>query len=279
MEPVLLSQQEARELRDSGSIISVRRAHSKLAELRSTYTNAEGENTIEVVDLSHSDFPWREYLANRSDKMLETIIGTGVVRFELRFQNSWDKNKKQRRCDFVVIRTCGTAARLHPSQNSDAHPVIGSVDLWRIAAPLPPAMPGVIHPMDADAVLNNQRETGRNGRPQQVYESYSQADFISRKDAREFLELQARQWQPGETFRQDLSSSELFRWRCYLASTPWGKELLRNGVQSFHMVWLGTPANRAAFYVITQEEQELVISPGRKPEVKAEAVSLVRWNV
>ena len=95
MQPVLLSQQQARERREAGSIMSVKRAHRKLAELRSNHTNEAGENTIECVDLTDSDFPWRGYLASRSDEMLSTIIDTGVVRFELRFVNSEDKNKKQ----------------------------------------------------------------------------------------------------------------------------------------------------------------------------------------
>ena len=48
----------------------------------------------------------------------EKLIGTGVCKFEVRFVNSWDHNMKQPRCDFIVHRTCGTAARLHPSSNS-----------------------------------------------------------------------------------------------------------------------------------------------------------------
>ena len=75
--------------------MSVRCALRKLAELRSNHTNEAGENTIECVDLTDSDFPWRDYLANRSDEMLATIIGTGVVRFELRFANSEEKIKNR----------------------------------------------------------------------------------------------------------------------------------------------------------------------------------------
>ena len=279
MELVLLSQEEARELRDSKSIMSVRRAHNKLKELRSMYTDGQGDNTIEVLDLSHSDFPWREYLANRSDGMLATIIGPGVIRFEFRFVNSWDKNTNQYRADFVVIRADGGAARLHPSQNSDAHPVIGSIELWRIDAPLPPAMPAVIHTVDADAALHNQRETARSTRGRQVYEAYSQADLISRKEAQEFLLVKTQDWQSGETFCTDLTPSTLFLWRCYLGNTSWGRQLLDEGVLSFYMVWLGRPKDRAAFYVLMQDTREIVITPGQKPEMKPQDVSLIRWNM
>ena len=279
MELVLLSQEEARELRDSKSIMSVRRAHNKLKELRSMYTDGQGDNTIEVLDLSHSDFPWREYLANRSDGMLAMIIGPGVIRFEFRFVNSWDKNTNQYRADFVVIRADGGAARLHPSQNSDAHPVIGSIELWRIDAPLPPAMPAVIHTVDADAALHNQRETARSTRGRQVYEAYSQADLISRKEAQEFLLVKTQDWQSGETFCTDLTPSTLFLWRCYLGNTSWGRQLLDEGVLSFYMVWLGRPKDRAAFYVLMQDTREIVITPGQKPEMKPQDVSLIRWNM
>ena len=279
MELVLLSQEEARELRDSKSIMSVRRAHNKLKELRSMYTDGQGDNTIEVLDLSHSDFPWREYLANRSDGMLAMIIGPGVIRFEFRFVNTWDKNTNQYRADFVVIRADGGAARLHPSQNSDAHPVIGSIELWRIDAPLPPAMPAVIHTVDADAALHNQRETARSTRGRQVYEAYSQADLISRKEAQEFLLVKTQDWQSGETFCTDLTPSTLFLWRCYLGNTSWGRQLLDEGVLSFYMVWLGRPKDRAAFYVLMQDTREIVITPGQKPEMKPQDVSLIRWNV
>ena len=68
----------------------------------------------------------------------------------------------------------GSAVRLHPSQNSDAHPVIGSLDRWRIHSPLPPAIPGVIHADDAAA---------GSTRRHLVYEAYSQADLVSRKGA------------------------------------------------------------------------------------------------
>ena len=204
-------------------------------------------------------------VANRSDDMLATVIGTGVVRFEFRFVNSQDKNQKQNRCDFVVIRSDGTAARLHPSQNSDARPVIGSVELWQIDTPVqpptPPAMPGII---DSDL---------------QAYEAYSQSDCISRRNAQDFLQAQTEQWQPGETFRKDLSPSELFAWPLYLANTPWGRELMQKGVKSFHMVWLGRPSDHAALYEQTQDDEELVITPGRKPEVKAQAVSLISWHL
>ena len=93
MEPILLSQEQALELRQSGSVMSVKRAHSKLAELRTRYTDANGENTIQNLDLSDSDFAWRCYVANRSDAMLAQVIGPGVTRFELRFLNIGDKTQ------------------------------------------------------------------------------------------------------------------------------------------------------------------------------------------
>ena len=133
-------------------------------------------------------------------------------------------------CDFVMIRMDGSAARLHPSQNSDAHPVIGSLDMWRIHSPLPPAIPGVIHADDAAA---------GSTRRHLVYEAYSQADLVSRKSAQDFLLLKSEQWQPGTTFRTDLTDQDLFAWSLYLGNTTLGKELLRNRVENFQLVWLG----------------------------------------
>ena len=54
MVPVLLTQEEAKEMRDRGQIMSVRKAHEKLSAVRAEMTRLR--DWVTPVDLTGSDF-------------------------------------------------------------------------------------------------------------------------------------------------------------------------------------------------------------------------------
>ena len=107
--PVLL----ALGVRVAGGPISHRAANKCLKEYRARMSDSAGGVVYWGWDITDEVFDWKRYLSHHPKN--EELIGPGVGKFEVRFLNSRDHNKKQPICDFVVHRTDGTAARLHPS--------------------------------------------------------------------------------------------------------------------------------------------------------------------
>ena len=275
MVSVLLTQEEAKEMRDRGQIMSVRKAHEKLAAVRAERTRLGDWET--PVDLTFGDFEWKRYIANRSDEMLAEVVGPGVVTAELRFVNTWDQNMKQRRFDFVFHRADELAVRLHPQRtNRETVSVLGELALWAIGAPVPPAMPGVLKPVLENRVMLESQRTSAVS----VYDNYSQSDLIGRAQADQYLKEATEAWRPGEEFKRDLTSGAEWNWRLYLASSRWGKRVLAEGVLEFWRVWWGKGRRaRAVFYCKMQDESELVIRPRAKRECSEEDHGDIRWDV
>ena len=260
MEICLLTQAEAREMRDAGEVMSVRTAHRKLSEERD-----RNQDPHASVDLSQDEFQWKKYLANRSDDMLEKVVGPGVSGIVLRYVCTTDSNTGNHRFDFVVHRTDGLAVRLHPQSNGkDTIPILGDPSLWKIDAPLPPAMPA---------------GRMRVGEADEIFTEYSQADLIGKKAASQWLEERALEWVPGRVFRQDLTSAATFKWRLYLANRKWGNELLRDGVSAFWLIWLDRPHQHAAFYCEMTDGTKYVITPGTKTELRVDLINAINWWV
>ncbi len=108
--------------------ISHKAANRYFKEWRTWMSTAEDEVGIWGWDLSHEAFDWRRCLSHHPQS--EELVGDGVIKFEIRFLNSWDHNMKQPRCDFVVHRADGTAARLHPSPSGPGEIVTSLLDDW-----------------------------------------------------------------------------------------------------------------------------------------------------
>ena len=108
--------------------ISHKAANACLKNWRSWMSTPEGQVLHWSWDLTHESFDWKRYLSHHPQS--EELIGNGVVEFQIQFLNSWDHNMKQPRCDFVVRRADGTAARLHPSSTGPGQIVIGCLDDW-----------------------------------------------------------------------------------------------------------------------------------------------------
>ena len=232
MVPVLLTQGEAMELRDNGEIMSVRKAHEKLKSVRAERTRLGDFDT--PVDLVGGNFEWKKYVANRSNAMLEEVIGPGVVSAELRFVNTWDHNTRQWRFDFVFERADQSAVRLHPQgSNNDTVCVVGEKALWAIGARLPPSMPGVLRPVLQNQVPGAVPEAvpqGQRTSAVRVYDNYSQSDLIGRAQADQYLKEATEAWRLGEEFKRNLTSGAEWNWRLYLANSVWGRRVLAEGV-------------------------------------------------
>ena len=279
MVPVLLTQEEAKEMRDRGQIMSVRKAHEKLSAVRAEMTRLR--DWVTPVDLTGCDFDWKRYLANRSDAMLEEVVGPGVTSAELRFVNTTDHNTKQHRFDFVFHRVDRLAVRLHPqTTNRESVPIVGEMALWVIGEEVPPAVPAVLRPVLQNQVGEVSAAASQHTSATHLYENYSQSDLISRAQAHEYLKHATEAWTPGEEFKRILTSGSEWNWRLYLASSQWGKELLADGVAEFWRVWHGRGQHgRAVFYCKTQDDRELVIRPFAKPECSEDLHAGIRWHV
>ena len=178
------------------------------------------------MDLTHSEaFDWRTYVCLHEDA--NTIVGPGVVRFEVRFLTGREPNGHRlvatlgqqwafRRCDFVVHRADGTHARLHPDGNGEeANVVIGNLNEWITDARA--STPG------------NVRGVGRDAGH---FTRHSPVDSIPAADARVNIDTLLRQ-HGGILGMLDLTDARKFNWERFLMGRPWGRELLDDGVQSF----------------------------------------------
>ncbi len=290
----------ALELRAALKVVGHKTAHKALSGLRALYTTPPGQTSDvpahlqgfsqEAHDLTHETgagaFDWKGYVAGRSEVQIREVVGAGVVRFEMRFLRSIDKNLHQNRCDFVVHRADGTAVRLHPGAKYDAVPVFGCLDEWAISAttPLPPIESVGRRYLDLAASQGPPGSSGSGGpqdRTTAVYDHVSQADAVSRAQAVKFLSdryeaAQANSWR--SPFRMDVTDQRDFAWSHYLAFAKGGADILRAGVVAFWVVWVGRGWQRPGFYVATRDGSEVVIFPGRQQPLVSEAVHDIMWS-
>ena len=82
-----------------------------MKEYRARMADADGDVIEWEWDITDEGFDWKRYLSPHPKN--EELIGPGVGKFEVRFLNSRDHNKKQPICDFVVHREAKGAAAEH----------------------------------------------------------------------------------------------------------------------------------------------------------------------
>jgi hypothetical protein len=263
----------------ANNVVSAKRAHKLLHSMRAARTlpgptPAEPQGyTEETVDMTEDqDFDWRGYVANRkSEALLRELVGEGITRFEMRFLTlAWDTNLNQHRCDFVAHRVDNTCVRFHPSASGDTVPVIGRMADW---------CGNVLPATTMERVLVAPPPAAPQG---DFFRSISQSDVIGKKVAQEFLDTVTRGWEGGprnQAFATDLTSQAWFPWTLYLASTPWGRRMYNEGISEVHLVWLGPPYDKAAFYVLMEDRRECVIRPSstRNPPVSEQDVQYIQW--
>ena len=80
-------------------------------------------------------FDWKGWLKNQPRKAI--IIGDGIRQFLWVRLALHDPNVGTNRCDFIALRTDGSAVRLHPHATSMAQPVYGNLKDWLPKAPAP----------------------------------------------------------------------------------------------------------------------------------------------
>ena len=140
------------------------------------------------ADLTHDEgFDWKRYLSHHPQK--ELLIGTGVIKFEVRFLNGWDQNMMQQRCDFVVHRNDGTHARLHPSSSKAGHIVTGYLQNWL--------------PEGYNEPLLLERDIGAAEHNVTAFRTLHQVDTISRREAQAFIENNVAHWQAQEHLHRE----------------------------------------------------------------------------
>lgn len=210
--------------------ISHKAANKCLKEHRTRMSDTEGKVRQSETDLTNGPFDWKCYLTHHPQS--EELIGAGVCKFEVRFLNSWDHNMGQPRCDFVVHRADGTAARLHPSKNGPGKIVTGMLDDWLCIGPTRP--------------LCMERNRGATEHNAEQFRNLHQVDTISMKKAAEFLRVNVEGWEakqhPRGPFFVNLMentsahTNDHFRWTHLLNSTPWGRDIVLD-VDAFFLVW------------------------------------------
>ena len=180
---------------------------------------------MEAKDLTHSAFDWLTYVCRHQDA--DTIVGVGVVRFELRFLLTQEPNGQKllgalgpwafRRCDFIVHRADGTHVRMHPDRGKEAKVVTGSLNDWNTAARA--STPG-----DTRVV---QPKAGHFSR-------HAPTDIIGQASARVVIDEILRRVRPRRGEMIDLTDGQEFDWERFLMGREWGVVLLVDGVRSFH---------------------------------------------
>ena len=108
--------------------ISHKAAYKCLKEYRSRTSDEHGGVRLWEHDLTHAAFDWKRYLSHHPQS--DELIGAGVVKFEVRFLSTYDRNMSAPRCDFIVHRSDGTAARLHPLSAGPGQIVTGWLGDW-----------------------------------------------------------------------------------------------------------------------------------------------------
>ena len=212
-----------------------------LSELR----EACATNGDELVSLVDVDKPWRGYLAAHAHAYV--IIGMGVIRFEARFLDALEPNRRmhlpgpggahggpdgllgKRRFDFVVHRVDGTCVRLHPSGRREAKPVVGDVDHWKIWAE---------SPIPDEASLPSLRGP--------VCFMYGHVDVFSarRRALAMIMDLIAERsapWARSELAVDLVTGDVNFPWIRFLMGQQWGVDLMAQGIASMVLIWQGDP--------------------------------------
>ena len=282
--------EQAQEMQRSYQIVSVKKAHSFLHELRASLTEAQPVDgdwgfTQEVVDLTDcARFNWKGYLANHSQDWLENIFGPdlgqgGFCRFEGRFCRGWDvnmtygvKGTRQRRFDFVGWRVDGVCWRFHPSGKGETCPVAGD-----------PHYLALMH--EHFGWLSAMTSSG--GAPaasqEYMYHGASQHDVVGDKEAQAFLMKRVQTWEEAQgtaRFTTDLTDGLTFAWDHFLARSPYSKEVAARGVTQCWLVWVGREQQRAGFYLRFRDDSETVYARFSKEWRCADSmVSDILWHV
>ena len=171
--------------------ISHKAAHKCLKECRAWMSDNEGGVRYWEWDLTDGQFDWRRYLRHHPASV--ELICSGVTKFEVRFLSSWDHNMQQPRCDFIVHRTDGTAARVHPSSTAPGQIVTGMLDEW---LPHGHTRPLLLDQNAGAAEHNTAGAAEHNARGS--FRTLHQVDTISRKAAGEFLQRNLQVWRARE---------------------------------------------------------------------------------
>ena len=203
--------------------VSFPEAHRFLTVMRDRHRDTQDDDVFHDLTDS-SEFRWRAWVSQRPDA--ETIVGPGIFRFAFVWVAATDNNLHEKRGDFVLSRVDGVDIRLHPQQRKnratgmkEATPVWGSLDQW-----LPQHTAQFRH----EALAASQ---GQALQPPQAYRGLSQADAISGRAARQFLEQEMATWwqlpHPRGPFRADItsgtsaSSQGQFDWPYYVQRRTW----------------------------------------------------------
>ena len=239
-------------------------AHRWLQHVREQCARARQE----VADLTHGlpDFvpplprapalDWKRYVASHPQGW--EIVGPGVVKFEARFVNSPEPNARQLalpapygqfRFDFCVHRVDGTCVRLHPSQNRDAAPVVGTLASWLLEACA--STPSYTPP-----------PTSSDERPPNMFMELGPVDIVSSETAERMLVDRVRAAAAEaaitpEEVHEDLMNSVWFDWVRFLKARPFGQALLRQGVTSLTLhCSASTPAIAVVLVVTTAKDTD-----------------------
>ena len=248
-------------------------AHAHLSMLRSSMNTDE-----ESRDLTHAeDFDWKRYVSHHAQS--RDLIGVGAIGFEIRFINGWDSNMGEHRCDFVVLRADGTAARLHPSSKKAGSIVIGRLQDWLLKGHSNPVL---LAKETAGVAEHGQHIDGdAPSIALPIFTGVHQVDTLSRAEACVFLKENETIWRAKNDlhapFVVDLmrqgaghTTGSDFKWAFYLNSTPWGREMVAT-VEQFHLVWF-KQKDRAGFWVSVQDGSYATIDPQGTHRVP------IRWN-
>lgn len=183
-------------------------AHAFLKHWRAT--NRGGEYT----DLTEGDaFDWMSYLGGHRDRALIFAGGLRVETFGIRSMEwLFDTNTREPRVDFVVGRTDGTTARLHPGMKEEAKVVIHA------EAPETPQQLQVHWHDDVAPTLAVPQGKGKNKgkdkggdsgdeawEARKHFKGASAADLIPTKVVAAWVALRARGAAPGQ-FTMDVMS-------------------------------------------------------------------------
>ena len=207
--------------------MSKKKAHEKLAQFRGSMA-ANGRIIAESRDLSDGvDFDWKAYVTSRPDH--RQVIGVGIWKFECRFLAAKDPNAKvlpvPNRFDFIAHRLDGSAVRLHPERVQHGEATEGQLGDWALrggdaflpAAPPAAAMPrnDTVGAMVADVWLH---------------------EHMSEPTQEDLDEVSASSRDQNFMFYRNITHTEEFPWRQFLAARPWGLAIV-DDVAIFGAAW------------------------------------------
>ena len=251
-------------------------AHDFLKHMRDT-TDPDTD-CIDLTDQPLAQrFDWRRYIGGRPDA--ETMIHTGITKFEFRHMHFKDSNTKERRGDFVVQRADGSAVRLHPSNKGicpqtglrEAIPIFGTMEDWD-----PHKLRHQVLPAPAAGLPGTAFAPPQGQGP--GYTAISQADLRGRREAAEFLRAQVETWQSRPfhgTFSRFLLASE-WNWPLFLSNGKLAHSFVGEVVERFGIAWetRDTGDGRPVFYgsTVSGRNFTIVVDGG------ASGRSQLRWD-